>query len=288
MSARGLDHVVHAVRDLDAAADLYARLGFLVGGRNRHPWGTHNRIVQLPGFYIELLTVAEPEKLGDDPISRHFGAFNRDFLARREGLSMLLLESREPGRDAAQLQAAGIAASEPTSFEREGKRPDGAPVTLGFTLTFARDPNAPETGFAVCHHHAPENFWHLAYHDHANTARAIAGVVLVADDPRDHHAVLSALVGDREPSATAAGLAFATPRGEIRMLSPAAFKSEFGVAPPPTADGARLAALRIGVREPAAVPAALQSANVPFRAHRERIVVGPDVAHGAAIAFEPG
>ena len=55
---RGLDHIVHAVRDLDAAADSYRRLGFTVGARNRHPWGTHNYIVQFPGFFIELLTLA--------------------------------------------------------------------------------------------------------------------------------------------------------------------------------------------------------------------------------------
>ena len=72
--ARGLDHIVHAVRDLDAAAELYRRLGFTVGARNKHPWGTHNHIVQLPGFFIELLTVAEPDKLGDDGISKLFGA----------------------------------------------------------------------------------------------------------------------------------------------------------------------------------------------------------------------
>ncbi len=72
--ARGLDHIVHAVRDLDAAADFYRRLGFTVGARNRHPWGTHNHIVQLPGFFIELLTFAEPEKLGDDGFSINFAA----------------------------------------------------------------------------------------------------------------------------------------------------------------------------------------------------------------------
>ena len=38
----GLDHIVHAVRDIDAAAEFYVRAGFTVGGRNRHPWGTHN------------------------------------------------------------------------------------------------------------------------------------------------------------------------------------------------------------------------------------------------------
>ena len=58
--ARGLDHIVHAVHDLDAAADFYRRLGFQVGSRNTHPraWGTQNHIVQLPGTYIELLALA--------------------------------------------------------------------------------------------------------------------------------------------------------------------------------------------------------------------------------------
>src|SRR5690348_14083681 len=70
---RGIDHIVHAVRDLDAAVDLYRRLGFTVGARNRHPWGTHNHIVQLPGAFIELLAVAEPERLGGEGFARLFG-----------------------------------------------------------------------------------------------------------------------------------------------------------------------------------------------------------------------
>ena len=82
---RGLDHIVHAVRDLDAAADFYRRAGFTVGARNRHPWGTHNHVVQFPGFFIEVLTVAEPEKLGDDGLSLHFGAPNREAIARVAG-----------------------------------------------------------------------------------------------------------------------------------------------------------------------------------------------------------
>jgi catechol 2,3-dioxygenase-like lactoylglutathione lyase family enzyme len=53
--ARGLDHIVHAVRDLDAAAELYRGLGFTIGARNRHPWGTHNHIIEFAGVFIELL-----------------------------------------------------------------------------------------------------------------------------------------------------------------------------------------------------------------------------------------
>src|SRR5213082_601090 len=113
----GLDHIVHAVRDLDAAAALYERLGFVVGARNRHPWGTHNHIVQLPGFFVELLTVAEPDKLGSDVFSALFGTFNRIFLKEREGLSFLILESTDAGADAADFRAAGIAVSDAMSFE---------------------------------------------------------------------------------------------------------------------------------------------------------------------------
>jgi catechol 2,3-dioxygenase-like lactoylglutathione lyase family enzyme len=95
----GLDHVVHAVRDLDAAVDCYRRLGFTVGARNRHPWGTHNHIVQLPGFFIELLTLLEPDKLGSDGFSQLFGGYTRDFVQRGEGLSLLILESNDARAD---------------------------------------------------------------------------------------------------------------------------------------------------------------------------------------------
>ena len=92
---RRIDHVVVAVRDLDAAGTFFQRLGFQVGARNRHPWGTHNQLVQLPGFFVELLTVAEPEKLGSDGFSALFGTYNRIFLKHHEGLSLLILESSD-------------------------------------------------------------------------------------------------------------------------------------------------------------------------------------------------
>ena len=82
---RGLDHIVHAVRDLDAAADFYRRAGFTVGARNRHPWGTHNHLVQLPGFFVELLTMAEPDKLGTVGFSELFAKFNRHSWPARKG-----------------------------------------------------------------------------------------------------------------------------------------------------------------------------------------------------------
>jgi catechol 2,3-dioxygenase-like lactoylglutathione lyase family enzyme len=284
--AGGLDHVIHAVRDLEAAAELYRRLGFTVGARNRHAWGTHNHLVQLPGFFVELLTVAEPEKLGTDGLSALFGTFNRIFLKNQEGFSFLLLESENAATDAARFRSAGIGVSDAMRFEREGKRPDGSTVKVGFSLAFARDAKAPAVGFAVCQQHFPENFWNPAFQQHANTASSIEAAVLVADNPAEHHAFLSAFAGGREVSATSSGIAVSTQRGDISVMDAAAFRREFGTEPPDTSRGARLAALRFRVRDRAALGAALKAGGIAARADASKTIVGPEIALGATLVFD--
>ena len=284
--ARGPDHIVHAVRDLDAAADFYRRIGFTVGARNRHSWGTHNCIVQFPGCFIEILTLAEPEKLGDDDISRLFGKFNGDFLKAHEGLSQLVLESRDAIADERAFREQGIAVSEAMRFEREGKRPDGSTVKLAFSLAFARDPLAPETGFFVCQHHFPENFWNPAFQKHANGATEIAGVVFVAENPTDHHIFMSAFAGERDLQSTSSGISIATPHGEIQVMDPTAYRIHFGIEPPSVTAGMRLCALRFTAPDLKTVEASLKSAHVGHSHHLNRIVVAPAEAMGAALVFE--
>jgi catechol 2,3-dioxygenase-like lactoylglutathione lyase family enzyme len=284
--AGGLDHVIHAVRDLEAAAELYRRLGFTVGARNRHAWGTHNHLVQLPGFFVELLTVAEPEKLGTDGLSALFGTFNRIFLKNQEGFSFLLLESENAATDAARFRSAGMGVSDAMRFEREGKRPDGSTVKVGFSLAFARDAKAPAVGFAVCQQHFPENFWNPAFQRHANTASSIEAAVLVADNPAEHHAFLSAFAGGRDVSATSSGIAVSTQRGDISVMDAAAFRRELGTEPPDTSRGARLAALRFRVRDRAALGAALKAGGIAARADASKTIVGPDIALGATLVFD--
>src|SRR5205807_3793276 len=76
-----------------------------------------------------------------------FGTFNRLFLKDQEGLSLLILESDDARADAARFRSAGISVSDAMRFEREGKRPDGSMVKVGFSLAFARDGKAPAIGF---------------------------------------------------------------------------------------------------------------------------------------------
>lgn len=283
---RGLDHIVHAVRDLDAAAALYRSLGFSVGARNRHPWGTHNYIVQLPGFFIELLTLAEPDRLGDDGFSKLFGAYNGDFLKRHEGLSLLILESRDARADEASFRAAGITAAEAMRFEREGKRADGTAVKVAFSLAFADDKLAPEIHFATCQQHYPENFWSPALQNHANGVTGVAGVVAVASEPERHRGFMEAFAGG---SATAAdrGFSIATPRGTIEMITPDAFVHRFGVVAPDVARGARLAAVRLTVADAELLQNVPELAGIAGLYAGNAAIVGADDAMGAVLAFEP-
>jgi Glyoxalase-like domain len=284
--ARGLDHIVHAARDLDAAAALYKSLGFTVGVRNRHPWGTHNYIVQFPGFFVELLTLAEPDKLGDDGFSRLFGAYNGDFIKHHEGLSLLILQSSDAKADQAAFRAAGIGASETMSFEREGRRPDGSAVKLGFSLAFAEDKLTSDIHFATCQQHYPENFWNPAFQQHANGVTAIAGVVIVAEAPARHRDFMQAFSGGKA-SDIDSGFAIVTPRGSIEVVTAAAFTGRYGVTAPALARGARLAALRFAVGDASRLQGLPEEAGIAGLEAGEARVIGAQDAMGAVLVFEP-
>jgi hypothetical protein len=246
----GLDHIVHAVRDLDAAARFYASAGFTVGARNRHPWGTHNRVVQLKNCYIEILTVAEPEKIVPHGVrSFSFGAFNRDFLAQREGFSMLILNSRDAVEDARMFEAPGISDFEVFDFGREGTKPNGTPVKLAFSLAFAQDPASPNVRFAACQHHFPENFWDPAVQTHANGAKAVSGAALIADNPAGHQTFLRSFSGVGELNLSSIGVTARTENGDIEIFKPKSFGDRSGVSSGVRGQGMALGAMRFAVAD---------------------------------------
>jgi hypothetical protein len=217
-----------------------------------------------------------------------FGTFNRLFLKRHEGLSFVMLESGNAASDAAEFRASGIGVSDALRFEREGAKPDGSKMRVGFSVAFTRDPRAPEIGFAACQQHSPENFWAPALQQHTNGVTGIAGIVLVAENPSDLHIFLSAFVGERELHATSSGIIAPTPRGDIRVMDPAAFQSHFGVSTPDISVGARLAAVRFAIGNGAALLARTRGENVPVSMQMGAIVIPPDAARGATLVFEEG
>ncbi len=242
---RAIDHLVIAAYDLPEQAALYRRLGFHVGARNRHPWGTENHIVQFDGAFLELIG------LGDQFAAPHpseaaypFAGFLARHLGKREGLAMMAMRSADAEADRRGFEAAGIGGFARLDFARKGRRPDGREVEVGFSLAFAASPALPETGFFVCQQHFPENFWSRAAQVHPNGALGVAGLTLVHARPEEAAAFLSAFI-DAPATATSGGVFFAAAGTRIDCLTAAAFAERYGVAP----NGAGLAALEIAVAD---------------------------------------
>lgn len=224
--ARGLDHIVKVVKDLDKTAEAYEKLGFTVTPTNHHDWGTSNRLVQLDGFFIEILTVRDESLIAEHTgTGFSFGAHNRDFLKSREGGSMLVLDSRGPDLDRADFQRLGLKTYDPFSFERIANLKDGTTAKVGFDLSFTTTEVAPNLAFFTCFNRYPDSFWRKEFQTHANGAKTIEEIVLVANDPSDLHEFLGGFTGQRLMRATSLGLEIKTARGTIRVLTADAYQS---------------------------------------------------------------
>ncbi len=226
--SRRIDHLVLAVRDLDAAARCYEGLGFTLTPRAQHndSMGTSNRLAQFAGGnFIELLEVDRPTTLSPhdfaaSPPVFSFGAHNRDFLAQRSGMSMLVLSGTDGHADAAAFARDGIGAYRPYDFERQATLPDGSKVTVAFSLAFATSPDMPGIAFFTCHNKTPEYFWKPAFQAHANGARRIAAVYIAAENPARHCDFLAKLTGSPAEE-TDGGMRFRCGMEKLFVLTPA-------------------------------------------------------------------
>ena len=291
MTATGpaIDHLVLAWHDLAAARRQYERFGFTLTPEALHPFGTGNSLAQLQGSFLELLAVVEPEKLVPPSEGRFsFGAFNAGFLAKREGLSMLVLTSDDAARDNKTWAARGLATYEPLHFSRQAKQPDGGSATVAFSLAFAVDPTMPEAAFFVCQQHNPEAFWQAQYQSHANGAHGIAAVTMAAESPAARRAFFERMVSPEAVAETAEGLTVSLRGGRIEVLSPAALQSRFASPLAVGATGATFVAATIAVQDIAALEALLAENAVPFARRGDAIEIAPDQAGGTLLEFVAG
>ncbi len=268
--ARGIDHVLHAAGDFEAATAFYETLGFTLTPEARHPFGTGNRLAQLQGDFVEVLSVINPDDVPEAaPGAISFGAEVRDFLGHGDGLPMLALTSSDWQADRAAFEGQGLDIFEPFGFERRARQPDGSEVTIGFRLTFVAAPDLPGLLFFTCHHqHAPDYFYKPKYQDHANGAVGVSEVMMTAADPGPARAFITALgIGDC-----------------VSVATPKAFEARFeGLTIAP--GEARLAGYRLAVADLAQVRWLTQATDIACNDTGDVLWIGPDDAFGAVIAF---
>ena len=136
---QGIDHLVIAVTDPDAAAaDLETRLGLKPGGGGRHEaLGTYNRLVWLGDTYLELIGVFDPELAAGSWV----GAPTLRALERGGGLATWAIATDAIDDDVSDLRARGSDLAEPAAGER--RRPDGEVVRWRLAAAPRLDPGLP-------------------------------------------------------------------------------------------------------------------------------------------------
>lgn len=282
---RAIDHLVIASRDLAAAADLYRRLGFQVGARNRHPWGTENHIVQFDGCFLELIGLGEGfEAPGPVTGEYSFAGFVARFLERHEGLAMLALRSDDAEADRREFAARGFGDFPRFDFARKAKRPGGETVDVAFSLAFANSEALPDTGFFVCQQRFPENFWSHAAQIHPNGATGIAGLAFAHEAPADAARFLAQFLASGARTA-GQGFEIDAEGATIEVAPRSALGERYGeLAMGP--NGPQLALLRVGVNDLDKVSAVLANAALPLTKSGHALVASSVDALGAAIVFE--
>src|SRR5262245_12025692 len=163
----GIDHVVVLVRDLDRAADAYARMGFKLTPRGYHTLGSQNHCIMFGSDYIELLAVPKPH-----PAMQYF----TDFLAGGEGLGAIAFATPDATAAHAELAAAGVQADAPLDFSRPVENLGNA----SFRIVQLPPALTPGGRTFLCQHFTRELVWRSGFSRHALGVTGIAGIAVIA------------------------------------------------------------------------------------------------------------
>jgi hypothetical protein len=250
---RGLDHIVLAVHELDRCKASFEQMGFTTTPNAAHPWGTANSLIQFDRNFIEMLSVAQPERITRAaPGEFSFGDHNRRFLQQGEGMSMLVFSSADARADQQRWQACKLQTYPVFDFSRAATLPGGEQVTVAFTLAFVTHPRMPDAAWFVCQQHHPEHFWKPQYQQHSNGARTMQCVWMQAGEPAQYRDFLAQLFPEGHVTEQADGITLQLEGGQVALRTPQFLAGRFpGMALPTTANGPRFAAVTIAAGEAA-------------------------------------
>jgi len=273
----GIDHAVVMVGYLDQAAENWKRFGFTLSPRGTHSahMGTGNYTMMLDPDYIELLGVLTPTE---------HNAPARALLEKREGIERVAFTAIDSAAGAEEIRARGYAPIGPTDFERPVTMPDGTLSAAKFR-TFQWPVKEAPAGMRIfaCQHKTRETVWIPELMKHANGAKRLKQVLLVAPEPAKEAAQL-AKMADREIRNEADG-AIAVPSGADRADFVFMTVDQLGKRYP----GVSLAGLpdrgAVGLVIAADLVAAEKALGSSGVRSGQRVCVPPASANGTLLAF---
>lgn len=276
----GIDHTLIGVRDLEAARECWARLGFTVTPRGRHiGWGTANYCIMLSRGYIELLGILDPAQFTN----------NLDkFLETREGLMGLAFASDDPAATKTRLEALGLHPDGPKDLKRYLELPEGD-VLPEFRLLFLPKAETPDLSAFVCCHLTPELIRRSDWLDHANGAGSLAGMTIISEQPEHSAGAYSVYFGEDAVRAIPGGAEVVCGQGRLRFVTCDGFAALYpgqGSWPPFAAP--MPAAMTVTVREPSQTMTHLWNRAIRADRDGDRIWVASSEANGLVLEFVKG
>lgn len=230
-----LDHVGFMVRDLDAGAARWRRLGFQLSRRSAQmgrvpgkaemaPWATSNHCAMFERGYLELIGVASPGNY--NPWTR--------FLDRFEGPHITALRCRNADETYAALRRRIDHFDPPLQRLRNAPYGDGE-RPFRFRNIFSQDAHFPEGRFIVIEHQTPEVIWQPDLMVHPNGAVGLVELVFCATEAEGTLDRLAAITGET-PVQSGDGAALSLGGGGVlSVVEPGALRSRYaGAQPPPT------------------------------------------------------
>jgi len=276
----GLDHAVIAVRDLDAAQDTYARMGFTLAPRGLHSTGSTNHIIMLGRDYVELLTVPRP-----NPMQSFFYDFVQ---AGGDGLAALALAGTDAGASTVALREKGFEPATPLDLSRpitEGSRTG----TARFKITNLAPRSTPGAQVFICQHFTRELVWQPELQQHANGALGIAAVAFIADNVAHQAGIYAKLFGlwpERIPEGMKIATGTAPGAAVIAVSTQLALQTRLAGAELPSRARPHMAVLYLRVKDRQETSKTLRAGGFdPKRMSDGSYAIDASQAHGVTVVF---
>jgi len=242
-----LDHVSHFVADLDAAAEVFERLGLAVTPLSvQHTpeglVGASNRCVMLAEGYIELLMPTH-----DTPAANRM----RGLMARYAGVQLLCFGTPDAEGERQRLDTRGFIAQPMLNLERKvGKR------TARFEVVRAEPAKMPEGRIQFVRQLTPELLWRKPDVNDLG----LSSVFVVAEDPPQVAARWAAFAS-LLPRPLEDRIVLETERGRVEIAQRNVLRELLGEAPPAPA----LAGYALKCKDPKAFLARCSKASLDVR-----------------------
>jgi hypothetical protein len=217
-----LDHISHFVPDLDKAAALLGRLGFVVTPvsvqrTQEGPAGTSNRCVMLAQGYLEFLTPTM-----DTPNAARM----RKSMRRYRGVHLVCLGTPTADEEHFRLAQHGFA---PQPIVRLSRKVEGGAM-VKFNVVRAAPGKMPEGRIQYVEQLTPQVIWRAEHLKHRNGVIGLAAAYVVAADPVRAAARWARFMGGL-PRREGRLVSLETDRGKVLIGTRAQMKALLGAAP---------------------------------------------------------